>query len=389
MIKLITSILKNSFRKKQNVLWSLFFPVIFVLIFSLFDFSSTANINIIFVNDANSQFSNSVVENFSNITGFGVLENGDLESAKDLMQKGEKIEFQVYKDNSNIESENREPNVVVLLSNKLSDENLGKALFDDKKNLTIEIFYDNTQQSQMAPSSIVENILKDITLNSSIQMFNGRNIFEIQKEGISVKNISYFDYIVPGIIGMGIMQSGIMGIATAITTYKEKNIIKRLLATPLPIWKFLSAEIIRYLVLTFLQTTILLVLSTVVLKANIYGSIPLIYMITTIGSFTFLNIGFIAASIAKTSNSVTSIANIFTMPMMFLSGVFFARDTLPKIVQDVAGILPLSPLLDALRAVAINEAQLQDITKELTIMIIFGVVTFFIAARLFNFKEEK
>jgi len=159
------------------------------------------------------------------------------------------------------------------------------------------------------------------------------------------------------------MQSGIIGMAIGIATLKEKQVLKRLSATPLSIWKFLLAQVITHLFVNIAQVTIMIALSVLVLKANIYGSILLIYAISIGSSFIFLSLGFICAALSKTANAANSLSSVFTTPMMFLSGVFFDRETLPAAVKAVADILPLSPVLDALREVALREASITDITK--------------------------
>lgn len=389
MLKLLICTIKNRFRNRMALFFSLVFPVIFVTIFSLFNFEAAGNLNIIVVDKANNEVTKNISDVFKKMENFGYREEQNLDQAKTIIEKGEDLEFEVYKKKENssgfeaIKEEHR-PSLIIYFPEEMKD--IPSAMVDKNKMLPIKLYYDNTEQSQISPIAIVEGILKDITQKTSLSLFHfqGRNMFQIEQKELSVKKIKYFDFLVPGIIGMGIMQSSIIGIASSISSYREKNILKRLLTTPLPISRFLAAEVISFILLSLLQTTVLLVLSTKFLGATIYGSIPLIYLLTIIGNISFLNLGFIAASIAKNTHSATALSNIFTMPMMFLSGVFFDRETLPIIIRHIANILPLSPLLDALREVAINEATLSDISTEIFMLLGFGIVTFIIAAKIFK-----
>lgn len=396
MLTLIVASIKNKLRNGTSLFFSLIFPAIFIAIFSLFDFEGGVELNVIVVNPAQTQIGTQLEQGLQKMEGFGYLAVGNLDEAKKLLEEGQDIEFSIYQatDSDDEEkvyetvTEERRPSVVVYLPPDL-DSRMEEAI-TQQTTLPIQIFYDNTQQSQYSPIVIMEGILADMTDLYSQQVFQyqGRNLFTLQKKGLSVKEISYFDFIVPGIIGMGLMQSGIMGVAATMAAYREKKILKRIQATPLPMSKFLAGEIMAFLLISFLQTTILLILSTQLLGANIYGSIPLIYLLAVIGNITFFSLGFIAAAIAKTAQGAATLGNIIAMPMMFLSGVFFPRESLPAGIKAVATALPLSPLLDALRMVAINEATIYDIKWKFLLISIWAVVSFTIAVRLFKIREE-
>ncbi|MDQ6984686.1 MAG: ABC transporter permease [Candidatus Dojkabacteria bacterium] len=187
---------------------------------------------------------------------------------------------------------------------------------------------------------------------------------------------------------MSIMQSGMIGIAATISTLKEKRILKRLSATPLPIWKFLLAEVLAHLVSTIIQILLVLFIGLVMFGGNVYGSLPFLILVGFIGNFVFLNIGFIIAAISKTSQSAQSLASGMTTPMMFLSGVFFSREDLPDGVRKFAEILPLSPLIDSLRAISLKGAGITDLKSELFLIMIWTLLTFAIASKVFKFREE-
>ncbi|MFQ5493125.1 MAG: ABC transporter permease, partial [Candidatus Dojkabacteria bacterium] len=385
MIKLIIATTKQLFRDKQAVFWSLVFPLIFVVLFGLFDFSGSVNANILIVNNSGSEISQTLVDILQEVDGVGInTEYDDLEDAKTALSDSQSAQFVYVEDGeegTDGDEVEREESVNLVIHIPEGYGDYTKLQTEPETEFQLKIFFDASEEGQISPSGIVASIVSGVTDEIALQSAGATDPFTIEREGVSVNEITYYDTLVPGVIGMSIMQSGIIGMAAAIASLKEKRILKRLSATPLSIWRFLLAEVIAFLILSLLQVTVMLVVSTVLLKVNIYGSIPLIYLLAFIGNFVFLNLGFVIAALAKTAKASESLSQTFTMPMMFLSGVFFARETLPDVVRVFADLLPLSPLLDALRAVALRNASLLDLRTELLIIAGWTVVSFVIAAK--------
>lgn len=376
MKKLLIASLKQYYRDKQAVFWSLIFPVIFLLVFSLFDFTGSINANIIVIDDAKNPASEQLLTVLKDVNGVSVNSDfNNIEEARDNLQDSVRLDF-IFTDNGEEETERSAANIVLAIPSNYGE--LGG------EPASIEMLFDQASEGVASPSGIVASIIEDVSLGIA----GLQSPVEIEREGISVNEISYFDILVPGIIGMSIMQSGIIGISASIATFKEKQILKRLSATPLPTWKFLFAEVLTHILGTFIQVTLLLLLALFIFDANIYGSIPLIYFLSFIGTFAFLNMGFIAAALTSSSNAAQGVASAISTPMMFLSGVFFERETLPAGVRQVADLLPLSPMLDALRDISLRNSSILDVSLEIGIIAIWTLVTFIIAARVFKFREE-
>jgi len=373
MAKLFIYTIKQLLRDKEALFWIMIFPVIFILIFSLFDFSGGVNARILVVNKSNNEITNNLLIALSQIGGVGVNTSVDsLDEAKEALSKSKEYEFN-YEEEVNVER----PNVVLFIPEGYGEETY-----------TTEVYYNESEEGQISPSGIITSIVSDITDEMVLQNAGVENPFNIERKGVSVNEIGYFDILVPGIIGMSIMQSGIIGMATVIATLKEKRVLKRLSATPLPIWKFLLVEVLTRVVITIIQITIMLSLSVAVLGASIYGNIPLLYFIGIFSSFVFLTLGFVAAAITNSANAASGLASVLTTPMMFLSGVFFDRETLPNVIKVIADFLPLSPVLDAMREVSLQEAGFREIQTELVIIAMWTIVSFILAAKTFNFREE-
>lgn len=384
-LNLQSAALKEYFRNKEALFWTLVFPLIFLVIFGWFDTGNSVNAYIAVVDDSNSQFSDQIVESLQSIDGIGITkEYSSVEDAQSDLEKSKNIDFEFIKDGEK-HNEKHSLNVVLYFPS-----DYGQIINQANSNTTSQatIFFNESDEGAASPSAIVGSIIEDITNEINLQIIGRTNLFSIERKGLSVNEIGYFDILMPGIIGMGIMQSGIIGMASTIAVYKEKHVLKRLSATPLPNWQYLLAEVLTFMFISFIQITIMLTIGTFVLGANVYGSVPLVYLIGIGGSFVFLSLGFIAASLTSSSNAAAGLSNAMSVPMMFLSGVFFLRDGLPPTVKFVADYLPLSPVIDSLRDVILLEASIQDLQTELTIIFVWTIVAFLLASRLFKFREE-
>lgn len=388
MLKLIIATTKQLFRNKEAMFWSLVFPLLFILIFSIFNFGGSLSSNILIIDNAENQMSAQITDILQNIDGIGINTQFDsVEEAKKVLAQSEEVSF-TYKNEDSEDKirENGDANIILVIPEAYGEFETLQSNLEGK--FTLQLYYDEADEGQISPSGIVESILNDVTTSILLQSNQISNPFIVERNGISVRDVGYFDTLVPGILGMGIMQSGIIGISSTLASLKEKRILKRLSATPLSINKFLFAEVVSFLLLSILQVSITIVMSKFILGANIYGSIPLIFTVCFIANFVFLSLGFIAAALTKTANAAGGLAQVVTTPMMFLSGVFFSRDLLPESVKTISDLLPLSPLIDALREIAIKGAGLQDIERELLILLVWTLLAFLVAAKLFKFEEE-
>jgi ABC-2 type transport system permease protein len=139
--------------------------------------------------------------------------------------------------------------------------------------------------------------------------------------------------------------------------------------------------------LNLIQITLIILVAQQVFDVNVYGNIFLIYGICIVGSLIFLNLGFAVAGYAKNTKTAESLSQVITMPMMFFSGVFFSPEALPAIVGKIVKFLPLTPMIEALRAVSVNGEVLKDIWTQLAFMAGWIILSFLIAWKVFKFKD--
>ena len=211
-------------------------------------------------------------------------------------------------------------------------------------------------------------------------------LFHLNELGIQGKPVGYFDFLLPGIIGMGVMTFSIIGMGTTIAQYRQQRILRRIQATPLKVRTFFIGQVLAWLILSLVQTAIIMGAGTVIFRAVIYGNYIWAVPLVLLANLTFLNLGFIVGSLSKSVQAASGLGNLFTMPMMFFSGVFFPTDNLPSIMAYAVKYLPLTPLLEALRGVLLASQPLSDFPTQLVVLGSWVLVTAVIAVKTFKFE---
>jgi ABC-2 type transport system permease protein len=209
----------------------------------------------------------------------------------------------------------------------------------------------------------------------------------VDARAVQAKTVHYYDFILPGLVAMGVMNVSIVGMGVAISRFREQRILKRILATPLRPVKFLAAQVSARLLLSLVQAALILSIGIFIFGGHVYGNVLWLFLLVTLGNLVFLNIGFAVAGRASNPDAAQGLGQAVALPMMFLSGVFFPTDALPKIVQDVVRYLPLTPLLEAMRKVAIDGRSLAATGPQLLQLAIWVGASFLVASRLFRFSE--
>jgi len=196
----------------------------------------------------------------------------------------------------------------------------------------------------------------------------------------------YIDFLVPGLIGLGLMSTGLWGIAFSLAEMRTKKLLKRLMATPMRRSDFLlSFLVVRAFTLLF-ELPPLLVFTRFVFDVRIQGSIALLVAVAMLGGLTFAVIGLLLASRAENPQVVSGFINAVSFPMYLCSGVFFSSSRFPEPIQPLLRLLPLTALNDALRAVMIDGASLAMVARPMLVCAGWGGVAFVLALRLFKWR---
>jgi ABC-type multidrug transport system permease subunit len=194
----------------------------------------------------------------------------------------------------------------------------------------------------------------------------------------------YIDFLVPGLLGMGLMGGGLWGVGFVTVDMRIRKLLKRFLATPMKKSHFLMALMFSRMAGTVPEVLLIFVFSWLVFGVAIQGSILLVAFLLLLGAVMFSGIGLLVASRASTLETVSGLMNLVMLPMWVLSGIFFSYERFPEAAQPFIKLLPLTALIDALRAVMLEAATPAGILWQLVIMLTWTIVSFALALRWFR-----
>jgi ABC-type multidrug transport system permease subunit len=207
-----------------------------------------------------------------------------------------------------------------------------------------------------------------------------------REEPIVVPGSRYVDWLIPGIVGMNVMSTGMWGIAFSVVQARLRKILKRLVASPMRKRDYLLAQMIARVVFLAPEVAVPLAFGALVLGMPVAGSIAAIAVVSLVGGLSFTGLGLLTASRPRTLEAISGILNLTMLPMWVLSGVFFSTANFPGALQPFIQALPLTALNDALRAVILEGATLGAVAGELLLLVVWGVVPFLLALRLFRWS---
>jgi ABC-2 type transport system permease protein len=205
-----------------------------------------------------------------------------------------------------------------------------------------------------------------------------------QREPVTGAAVRYVDYLFPGILGMNMMFSCLFGVGYVVLRYRKSGFLKRLHATPLSAFEFLTAQVLSRLALIIFVTTVLYVGIGTIIHFHRAGNILLVILIGLLGALSMVAMGLTIAARFSSEEVVGGLLNLLTWPMMLLSGVWYSLEGSPQWVQWVASLFPLTHILNAARAVMIDGAGLPEISNDLIYLGVTALV--FLAFGAWSFK---
>ena len=206
----------------------------------------------------------------------------------------------------------------------------------------------------------------------------------VQREPVTGAAVRYVDYLFPGILGMNMMFSCLFGVGYVVLRYRKSGFLKRLHATPLTAFEFLTAQVLSRLALILFVTTVLYVGIGTIIHFQRAGSIVLVILVGVLGALSMVAMGLTIAARFSSEEVVGGLLNLLTWPMMLLSGVWYSLEGSPRWVQWVASLFPLTHVLNAARAVMIDGAGLPEISTDLIYLGVTALV--FLAFGAWSFK---
>jgi ABC-2 type transport system permease protein len=232
-----------------------------------------------------------------------------------------------------------------------------------------------------------ESVLAHTQVDDVLQSAAGRaNPVQTEATQSSEPGARYIDFLIPGLLGMNLMNSGMWGIGFAVVDMRQRKLLKRFIASPMRRTDFLLALGSSRLVLMLIEVALLLGFGVLVFHMKVEGSLLAILLIGALGAASFGGVGLLTASRAQKIESVSGLINLVMMPMWIFSGVFFSYERFPQIIQPLIRALPLTALNDALRAIILQGASMSSQWSQIAVMAVWGGVSFVLALKWFRWS---
>lgn len=242
----------------------------------------------------------------------------------------------------------------------------------------VEYRYDDTR-----PESRTARLLVDEALQRAA---GRRDPVTVRDALVRERGSRYIDFLVPGLVGMNLMGSGIWGLGFAIVDARKKRLLKRLIATPMSRTQFLASFVLSRLTLLFIEVGLLLGFGILAFGVPLRGPLPELVLICLASSLAFTSLGLLIASRVQTIEGASGLMNLVMLPMWIFSGVFFSASRFPENIQPFIQALPLTAVVDALRANILRGAGWQALAPEMAIIAAWLAVSFLLAVRLFRWR---
>jgi len=266
----------------------------------------------------------------------------------------------------------------------LASEEAAQALAQGHVVLTVDsegtphYTYDPTQ-----PDSRTAFLLVD----AALQRASGRtDAFIAKRIEITKPGARYVDFLVPGLLGMNLMGTGMWGIGFSLVVARNGNLLKRLIAAPARRSHVLGAQLISRLLFLVPEAGTLLVFAHFALGVPLRGSLLLLVAVSLLGALAFSGLGLLTAARPRTIEGVSGLMNLVMVPMWIFSGVFFSYERFPDAVKPLIRLLPLTALNDALRAVINDAAGFPQIAMPLAVLAAWGILGFAVGIRIFKWQ---
>jgi ABC-2 type transport system permease protein len=226
-----------------------------------------------------------------------------------------------------------------------------------------------------------------LAVNDVLQRAEGRvDAATWRDQALSEPGARYIDFLIPGLIGLNLMGSGMWGLGFSIVQSRTQRLLKRLAATPMRRWHFLLSFMFSRLIFLVLEVAAILIFAYYVFDVRIHGSILNVALVALVGSMAFSGIGLLIGARTKTIEGASGLMNLVMLPMWLLSGSFFSASKFPDFIQPFIKALPLTALNDALRAVMNDGAGITTVGVSLVVLLLWGTISFIIALKIFRWQ---
>jgi ABC-type multidrug transport system permease subunit len=226
-------------------------------------------------------------------------------------------------------------------------------------------------------------------LDDALKRATGRSDpWTAPEEHVSVPGSRYVDWLLPGLVGMGIIATSVWGIAFSIVQARMRKLLKRMVASPMRRSHYLLAQVLARLLFLLPEVAVPLLFGRYVIGMPLRGSLVAVGVVSLVGALSCGGLGLLIASRTKTFEAISGLVNLILLPMWIGSGVFFSAARFPEVVQPFVQALPLTAIVDALRAIILEGASIASpqVMTEMAVLAVWGIVPFALALKIFRWR---
>ncbi|HNS12415.1 MAG TPA: ABC transporter permease [Bacteroidia bacterium] len=370
MLAISKASLRSITRSPSAVIFILVFPLVFIVVFG---FVGNNRIKLDVGIHSTCDTSGVVFQNFRQVRNIHLTKDKTDSEMMDLMKKGRlDAILLVHKEKGDKGKE-----TVEIITSKASKEKGAFAIsvlsnIIDKNNLD---YYSHLQ--------------KEFPENFKELPGNGETPAELKETQVEGREYKMIDFILPGQLGFSILSAGVFGTAFVFFSLRQTMVLKRFFATPIKRTYIVLGEALSRVVFQLAGALVIIVLGKYVFGftlVNGFVTLLNLLLLSALGLIVFMGFGFVVSGLAPNESVIPPIANIVTLPQFLLSGTFFPVDAFPDWLQVISKVLPLTYLNDALRKVAFEGAGMMDISHELSIILIWGLLIYAAAVKFFKWE---
>ena len=360
LFSLTGTLMKRYFRDRTAMFFTIFFPLVLLFVFgSIFRGSASPTFNIGIINHATTPFATQFVDQVTNTKGIKVHPVSGLDDAKTKVGRGE------------IDTILEVPSSFGTLNAK------------HKPSGDVIVYYkEGDPQSGQTFASIISGMLNGVNAT----LVNEKPPLGVSVQPTKATNLTQFDYTFSGLIGFSLLSLGVFGMVNTFIAEKKQGILRGLRTTPIRASEFLVAIGITRVLIAVIAIIAMLILATTLLNFHMTGDYVSFFIYAIFGAILMFGFGLAISGWAKSENQAAPVANLVTLPMMFLSGAFFPRFLMPDWLQHISNYIPLSPVIDGLRFIITENKTLLDLGPQLAVMGVWTIIIYAVAFKLFRWE---
>ena len=358
VLHLTAANLKMTVRNRQALFWALAFPLMFVGFFALvgsFAESSGAGASAAVIDRAQDDFSRRLIETLGE-AGLEIHPRSDETAARAEMADGD-LDYLLI--------------IPAGVSSALREVGGGAEIL--------------LAQASGASGAAAAETARALAL-AEMRTAGMSPKLSLKRETVDAPGFDFGAQMLPGLALWGLMSNSVIGVAVALANYREKKILRRIKASPMRARTFFAAQILSFMAISLVQAAMILGFGSLVMGAKISGGLLSIGAMVVICNAVFLNLGYIVGAFSKTASAASGLGNLVVLPLALFSGVFIPTDLMPALIADVARWLPLFPMVEALRGIALGAQPLTAFGGELALIAAWLALTALAAVGAFRFE---